>query len=168
MTSDTDPRPEFDSAQQAARDPRILVFGRLMGAAYRLEYILGRDLEAATGLTHSIFELLLVVGRAGPGGIPVRDIAQARVLTSGGATRLVHRAVDQGLITRTTAGHDARVTLIELTPLGEAELLRASTIHARNVQRLLVDVLPPEQAAVFSEAIRTLSISASRALPIMP
>lgn len=158
----------FASPQDAANDPRILVFGRLLGAANRLEYILGRELEAKTGLSHSLFELLLVVGRAGRGGVPVRDIAQARVLTSGGATRLVRRGLEQDLITRTTAVRDARVQMIELTALGERKLLEASALHARNVERYLVDVLTPEQAAAFADSIRTLSVSAARTLPTMP
>ena len=91
---------QFASAQDAANDPRILVFGRLLGAANRLEFILGRALEESTGLSHSMLELLLVVGRAGDEGIALRDIAQARVLTSGGATRLVQRASEQGLVQR--------------------------------------------------------------------
>ena len=159
---------EFASAQEAANDSRILVFGRLLGAANRLEYILGHSLEENAGLSHSLFELLLVVGRAGPGGIAARDIAQARVLTSGGVTRLVNRASEQGLIARRASDEDGRVQLIELTPRGEDVLLKASALHARNIQRYLIDALPADQADVFAQAIRTLSKSAARALPVMP
>ena len=159
---------EFATAREAANDPRILVFGRLLGAANRLEYLLGRALEEGTGLSHSLFELLLVVGRAGPGGIAVRDIAQARVLTSGGATRLVGRASAQGLVRRRASQDDGRVQLIELTPRGEEVLVEASALHARNIERYLIDVLPPDQGAMFADAIRTLSKSAAAALPVMP
>lgn len=159
---------EFASAQEAASDSRILVFGRLLGAANRLEYILGRSLEENAGLSHSVFELLLVVGRAGPGGIAARDIAQARVLTSGGATRLVNRAAEQGLITRRVSGTDGRVQLIELTAHGEEVLLAASALHARNIQHYLLDALSDDQAEIFAQTIRTLSKSAAQSLPVMP
>ena len=158
----------FTTAQQASNDPRILVFGRLLGAANRLEYLLGRSLEDELGLSHTLFELLLVVGRAGGAGVPVRDIAQARVLTSGGATRLVQRAAEQGLIERRTSTGDRRVQLIALTKHGEDVLLEASALHARNVETYLTSVLPPDQAEMFAEAIRTLSKSAAKALPVMP
>ncbi|KQY43890.1 MarR family winged helix-turn-helix transcriptional regulator [Cellulomonas sp. Root137] len=164
MTADR----EFATAREAANDPRILVFGRLLGAANRLEFLLGRALAEGTGLSHSLFELLLVVGRAGPGGIAVRDIAQARVLTSGGATRLVDRASAQGLVTRHASPDDGRVQLVELTRRGEELVVAASALHARNIERYLIDVLTPDQAAVFAEAIRTLSKSAATALPVMP
>jgi DNA-binding MarR family transcriptional regulator len=100
--------------------------------------------------------------------VPVRDIAQARVLTSGGATRLVQRAVDQGLIERGPSPDDGRVQLIRLTPAGEEILLRASAVHASNIERYLVDVLPADQAEVFAVAIRTLSKNAEQQLPVMP
>ncbi|KQR86391.1 MarR family winged helix-turn-helix transcriptional regulator [Microbacterium sp. Leaf179] len=158
----------FRTPQEAANDPRILIFGRLMGAANRLEYILGRELESETGLSHTLFELLLMVGRSGDGGLPVRDIAQGRVLTSGGATRLVQRGVDQGLVARTPSKTDARVQLITLTSTGRALLLRASALHARNVERHIVDVLGAEDAADFARSVRALSISAAGSLPPMP
>lgn len=160
--------PEFSTAQDAAYDSRILVFGRLLGAANRLEYLLGRELENEFGLTHSIFELLLVVGRAGDEGIALRDVAQSRVLTSGGATRLAQRALQQGLIQRHTSATDARMQIIRLTSEGEALLLRASAFHAHNIERYLIDVLPEQQASVFAEAIKALSKNAAAALPTMP
>lgn len=160
--------PEFSTAQEAASDPRILVFGRLLGAANRLEYMLGRALEDELGLSHSLFELLLVVGRAGENGVALRDIAQARVLTSGGATRLVKRATERGFVRQASSSEDARVQIVHLTPQGEAALLQASAIHAKNVERYLINVLPPDQAEVFAVAIKTLSKNAATLLPTMP
>lgn len=158
----------FANAQEAANDPRILVFGRLLGAANRLEFILGRDLEESTGLSHTLLELLLVVGRAGDQGIALRDIAQTRVLTSGGATRLVQRASEQGLVQRRPSDTDARMQIVRLTPHGEEVLLRASATHVRNIERYLIDVLPADQATIFAEAIKTLSKNAAASLPTMP
>lgn len=144
------------------------MFGRLLGAANRLEYILGGLLEADTGISHTMYELLLLVARLGERGIPVRDIAQSRVLTSGGATRLIHRAVAEGLVDRRTSPQDKRIQLIALTARGAEIVQTASVLHARNIERFLIEALPAEQRAVFAEAIRTLSRSAAAALPAMP
>lgn len=46
------------TAKEAAYDPRVVAFGRLMGAANRLEYLLGRALETECGISH--------LGRRGP------------------------------------------------------------------------------------------------------
>lgn len=159
---------DFATARDAANDPRILMFGRLLGAANRLEYILGRALEEGTGLSHSLFELLLVVGRSGPDGIAVRDIAQARVLTSGGATRLVQRGHERGLIERSASSGDGRVQIIKLTPHGEQLLLEAAELHVRNIERYLSDVLPADHRQSFAEAIKILSKNAAQSLPTMP
>ncbi|QCO98027.1 winged helix-turn-helix transcriptional regulator [Arthrobacter sp. 24S4-2] len=159
---------EFGSGQEAANDYRVLAFGRLLGAANRLEHLLGRDLEEEFGISHSIFELLLLAGRAGSQGIPVRDIAQARVLTSGGATRLVQRASALGLIERENSASDARIQLIRLSAHGEDLLLRASTRHVENIERHLLNLLSPGEAEVFSAAVKKISKHAARELPIMP
>ncbi|MBZ4488448.1 MarR family winged helix-turn-helix transcriptional regulator [Microbacterium sp. cx-55] len=159
---------EFPTAQDAANDPRILLFGRLLGAANRLDYLLGRALEENYGISHSTFELLLLVGRAGAGGIPIRDIAQGRVVTSGGATRLVQRAVTDGLVERRPSPDDARVQLVTLTAQGTQTVLRASEAHVENIQRYLIDNLPAGDVETFARAIRMLSLRAGDALPVMP
>lgn len=159
---------EFGSGQEAANDYRVLVFGRLLGAANRLEYLLGRNLEQEFGISHSLFELLLLAGRAGTQGIPVRDIAQARVLTSGGATRLVQRASALGLIERENSASDGRVQLIRLSAHGEDVLLRASARHVENIERYMLDLLSPTEAEAFSAAVKKISKNAAQVLPIMP
>lgn len=159
---------EFGSGQEASNDHRVLIFGRLLGAANRLEYLLGRDLEQEFGISHSIFELLLLAARAGDEGLPVRDIAQARVLTSGGATRLVQRATALGLVDRESSASDARVQLIRLSNHGESVLLRASSRHAENIEKYVLDLLTPTEAKVFGAALKKISKNAAQELPIMP
>jgi DNA-binding MarR family transcriptional regulator len=162
-----DPSP-FATPVDAAYDSRILLFGRLVAAANGLEYLLARDLEESTGLTHPIFELLLIVARHGDEGVSVKDIAQAKVVTSGGATRLVSRGVAQGLVTLHPSDADGRVKLVRLSESGTAKVLEASAIHARNIERYLVAALPRGSEKSFAASVRALSKSASAALPAMP
>lgn len=158
----------FTSARDAANDPRILMFGRLLGSANRLEYLLGKSLEEEAGISHTTFELLLLLGRAGSAGVPVRDVAQSRVLTSGGATRLVRRAEELGLVERRTSSSDGRMQLVRLTAHGEQVVTDASAVHAANIERFIIDVLPSGAAPAFGEALRAVSTHASHALPVMP
>ena len=90
----------ISTARQAANDELVVAFGRLLGAAGRLEYILGRSLEQECGISHLTFEVLLILGRAGRNGLSMRAIAQEQVLTTGGATRLVDRMEAAGLVER--------------------------------------------------------------------
>jgi hypothetical protein len=112
------PNARITSAEQAANDRLVLAFGWLQGAANRLEYILGRAIEQECGISHLMFEVLLILGRAGGPGMSMGSIAQERVLTTGGVTRLVDRMVAAGLVTRDENPEDRRGRLVRLTASG--------------------------------------------------
>ncbi|MEW2402490.1 MarR family transcriptional regulator [Streptomyces sp. NPDC046862] len=159
---------EISSSQEAADNALVLAFGRLQGAANRLEYILGRALEQECGISHLVFEVLLILGRAGEPGLSMRAIAQEQVLTTGGATRLVDRMEAAGLVERAEAPGDRRGRLVRLTPLGEETTVRASRLHVENIRRYFLAPLPPEDRERFAEDLRILSHSARDVLPRLP
>ena len=156
---------EFSTAAEAANDELILAFGRLLGAANRLEHILGGALEEQCGISHLMFEVLLILGRAGELGMSMRAVAQEQVLTTGGATRLVDRMEAAGLVERTEDPGDRRGRLVRLTAAGEATAVRASRVHVENIQRFFVEPLPAGDRERFQKDLRILSHSARDALP---
>lgn len=156
---------EIATAQEAAGDGLILAFGRLQGAANRLEYILGRALEQECGISHLMFEVLLILGRAGGPGLSMRAIGQEQVLTTGGVTRLVDRMEAAGLVERTDDPADRRGRLVRLTPVGEATAVRAALVHRENLRRYFVEPLPADHRERFAEDLRTLSHAARDMLP---
>ena len=155
------------TAADAANEPRVLAFGRLLGAAGGLEYLLGRAIEREFGISHAMFEVLLLLARAGS-PLPMREISQARVLTTGGVTRLVDRMEAAGLVHREVSSRDGRVHLVALTEAGEATAVRAARMHAFNVQRYMLDALPEEDRETVMAGLAVLSRSARAALPQMP
>ena len=159
---------EIGTAKEAAEHELILAFGRLQGAANRLEYILGRALEVECGISHLVFEVLLILGRAGDPGLSMRAIAQEQVLTTGGATRLVDRMEAAGLVERAHDPGDRRGRLVCLTPLGEETAVRASRVHLENIQRYFVQPLPAGDRVRFAEDLRILSHAARDVLPRLP
>ncbi|GIG59336.1 MarR family transcriptional regulator [Longispora fulva] len=161
VTDDAD----ISTAEQAANDARVLGFGRLLGAANRLEYILGRAIEEECGISHLMFEVLLILGRAGAPGMTMRAVAQEQVLTTGGATRLVDRMVDAGLVVRAADPGDRRVQVVRLTPLGEETTVRAARSHVENIRRYFLEPLPADHRDQFVEDLRILSFAARDALP---
>ncbi|UUU19856.1 MarR family winged helix-turn-helix transcriptional regulator [Streptomyces sp. DSM 40750] len=156
------------TAKEAADHDLILAFGRLQGAANRLEYILGRAIEDECGINHLMFEVLLILGRAGEPGLSMRAIAQEQVLTTGGATRLVDRMEAAGLVTRAESPADRRGKLVRLTPLGEETTVRASLIHVENIKRFFLSPLPVADRERFAEDLRILSHAARDVLPRLP
>lgn len=160
--------PRITTAKQAANDDLVLAFGRLLGAANRLEYILGRALEDECGINHGTFEVLLILGRAGRPGLSMRAIAQEQVLTTGGATRLVDRLEAAGLVERIDDPDDRRGRRVRLTPAGEKATVAAARIHVRNIQRYFVESLPEDDFAQFASNLRRLSRAARDMLPRLP
>lgn len=159
---------EISTAKEAAGDELVLAFGRLQGAANRLEYILGRALEVECGISHLMFEVLLILGRAGEPGLSMRAIAQEQVLTTGGATRLVDRMEAAGLVERAEDPGDRRGRLVRLTPRGEETTVAAARVHVENIRRYFVAPLPAEDRDRFAEDLRILSHAARDTLPACP
>ena len=95
----------------------------------------------------------------------MRAIAQERVLTTGGVTRLVDRMEALGLVTRRDDPADRRGRIVGITPLGEKTVVQAARRHAENVQRFLLDPLPASHRDRFVRDLRTVSHSARDALP---
>jgi DNA-binding MarR family transcriptional regulator len=159
---------EIATAKDAADNELVLAFGRLQGAANRLEYILGRALEEQCGISHLVFEVLLILGRAGEPGLSMRAIARAQVLTTGGATRLVDRMEAADLVRRVEDPDDRRGRLVRLTPEGERTVVAASRIHVENIRRYFVEPLPVQHRDRFAEDLRILSRAAQDLLPRLP
>ncbi|MFJ9736938.1 MarR family winged helix-turn-helix transcriptional regulator [Streptomyces sp. NPDC101166] len=163
-----DEHAEIATPKEAADNALILAFGRLQGAANRLEYILGRALETECGISHLMFEVLLILGRAGSPGLSMRAIAQEQVLTTGGATRLVDRMETAGLVERVDDPGDRRGRLVCLTPLGQETTVAASRVHRENIRRYFLAPLPAEDRDRFADNLRTLSHAARDMLPRLP
>jgi DNA-binding MarR family transcriptional regulator len=135
----------ISTAKQAADDELILGFGRLQGAAHRLEYVLGRAIEEEFGISHLVFEALLILGRAGEPGLSMTAISREQVLTSGGVTRLVDRMEAAGLVARGEDPGDRRGRLVRLTTRGEETVVRAARAHRANIERHFLQPLPAAQ-----------------------
>ncbi|MEU5320562.1 MarR family transcriptional regulator [Streptomyces sp. NPDC021056] len=163
-----DERVEISTAKEAAGNELVLAFGRLQGAANRLEYLLGRALEVECGISHLMFEVLLILGRAGEPGLSMRAVAQEQVLTTGGATRLVDRMEAAGLVERAEDPGDRRGRLVRLTPRGEETTVAAARVHVENIRRYFVAPLPAEDRERFAEDLRILSHAARDILPRLP
>jgi DNA-binding MarR family transcriptional regulator len=158
----------ISTAKEAADNKLILAFGRLQGAASRLEYLLGRAIEEECGISHLMFEVLLILGRAGEPGLTMGAIAQEQVLTTGGVTRLVDRMEAAGLVERAEVPGDRRTRLVRLTSLGDQTAVRASQVHVENIKRYFLGPLPAADRERFMEDLRILSHAARDTLPRLP
>ncbi|THV38445.1 MarR family winged helix-turn-helix transcriptional regulator [Glycomyces buryatensis] len=151
---------EIRTAEEAAGNEHVLAFGRLLGAANRLEHLLGRAIEEECGITHLMFEVLLILARVGDAGKSMGEISRAQVLTSGGVTRLIDRMEAAGLVERVANPGDRRGRLVRLTAAGETKTVEASRVHTANIERYFLEPLPADHRRQFADDLRILSHSA--------
>ncbi|WP_249276537.1 MarR family winged helix-turn-helix transcriptional regulator [Sphingomonas baiyangensis] len=74
------------------------------------------------------WRVLMILGEASPRG--TRAIADAAVINLSTMTRIVQRMVGAGLVTAASSPEDARITLVDLTPVGQARLAEARRVTA--------------------------------------
>ena len=137
-------------------DPRINTYGLLHEAHRRLERAFDRSLSQHTTMGGSFFEVLLRIGRSPGHRLTMSELACQLGLTSGGATRLVDRVVDAGLVERASCPTDRRVQWVVLTPVGEQKLDEGLSIHLDDLQREMIDRLDPEELETLERALDKL------------
>ena len=94
-------------------------------------------LEAECGLALPWFDVLMQLRRSSTHRLKMSEIADAIVHSTGGTTRLVDRLVDAGYVERQDCPTDRRAIFIAMTPLGEAKLDEALTVHLDYLERQL-------------------------------
>lgn len=92
---------------------------------------------AATGVSHSEYDVLVNVAGAAREGVRPTELAERVLLTKSGLTRLLDRLVDRGFIERHACPTDRRGQLIVLTPDGRHAFRRATPSVVRAIGALL-------------------------------
>ena len=96
---------------------------------------LASELAAETGVQMVHYEILLMLYEAGEEGLRPSVIADKRRLSRSGATRLIDRLVEKGIIERRSCGADGRVSNIVLAEEGRRTFLRAGRVHLEGIER---------------------------------
>jgi DNA-binding MarR family transcriptional regulator len=130
-----------------AQDPRFAAFYGLLVVEWRLGERLDAELEASAGVSLNRLELLLHLHWK-DGRRRMSDLADALLLSRGGATRLVAKAEEAGLVRREIPPDDRRATYAVLTEEGVAAAERGFPVYVEAVQRLFQDFVTDEEAEV--------------------
>lgn len=135
-------------------DERITTFGLLHEAHGRLSHVFDRTFASA-GVSSAVFEVLLRVGRSRD-QLKTSELARQLSVTTGGATRVVDRAVAAGLVERQACASDRRIQYVALTPAGEQALARMTPLHLRDLEHEMVDRLAPNELTALRAILRKL------------
>jgi DNA-binding MarR family transcriptional regulator len=126
-------------------DTRFAAFYGLLVTEWRVSERLDAELQAAAGVSLSRLELLLHL-HFKDGRRRMSDLADALLLSRGGATRLVAKAEQDGLVRREIPPDDRRATYAVLTDAGREVAERGYPVFADAVQRLFQDFVSDEEA----------------------
>ena len=132
---------------EEASDLRFAAFYGLLVVKWRLAERLDAELEAGARVSLNRFELLLHLHWKN-GRRRMSDLADALLLSRGGATRLVARAEEAGLVRRESPPDDRRATYAVLTEAGREATERGYPVYLEAVQQRFQDFVFDEEAEV--------------------
>lgn len=110
------------------KTPAFLAFYGLLQVEARTIDRLAPQLEARTGLPMSWYEVLACLSGGEPEGKRMNELADELLVSRGGATRLVARMEEAGLVERITPPEDRRATYARLTAKGRKAEVDASPV----------------------------------------
>ena len=116
-----------------AGDIRLAAWWKLMAAHAQLVQRVDRDLEAASALPRSSYNVLRLLHEATDCRLRLGELARAVCLTRSGVTRLANRLERAGLLRREGHARDRRGSCAVLTDRGRDEWRRARAVFARIV-----------------------------------
>jgi MarR family 2-MHQ and catechol resistance regulon transcriptional repressor len=149
----TGPNADVDSI---VGDERITAFGLLVEAHRRLQRTFDKTLRDRHGMSGVTFEALLRLGRSDEHQMSMSELANQMVLTSGGATRLVDRLTEAGLVDRIQCATDRRVLWVRLSAAGVAALAVATETHLNDLEAHFVSEIEPHEMVVLTTVLDRL------------
>jgi DNA-binding MarR family transcriptional regulator len=109
----------------------------------RLVERLSAEMERESGLPAAWFEVLANLAAKGP--LRMNELADELILSRGGATRLVARMEEAGLVGRETPPNDRRATFAVLTDKGREAFEGALPTHLELIERGFSRHLEPDE-----------------------
>jgi MarR family transcriptional regulator, 2-MHQ and catechol-resistance regulon repressor len=121
-----------------------------------------RDIERH-GLVASEFAALEVLYHKGD--LPVGDVAERVLLTSGSMTHVIDKLEQRGLVARLRCPEDQRVTYLAITPPGRALMASIFPAHAEAIRRATAGLVPEEKRTLIV-LLKRLGLAAAEELDL--
>jgi DNA-binding MarR family transcriptional regulator len=99
------------------------------------------------------YDVLATLDDAG-GRLRMQELARRLAYSRSGATRVVDRMVDGGLLRREPCADDRRGTLAAITPVGRRRLREARSVHLRGVRDHFTRHLTEPDVRALHDALR--------------
>ena len=143
-----------------ARDPRLAPWRAFVRAQAHVSRRLDEDLRAEHGLSLQEYVALLILAESPDRRLRMGRLADSLTLSKSGATRLIDRLVDDGLVDRVTCSSDLRGAEAALTEAGLNRLRKAAPTHLRGIGEYFLSAIADQDLPVVE---RTMECVADRA-----
>ena len=143
-----------------ARDPRLAPWRAFVRAQAHVSRRLDEDLRTEHGLSLQEYVALLILAESPDRRLRMGRLADSLTLSKSGATRLIDRLVDDGLVDRVTCSSDLRGAEAALTESGLKRLRIAAPTHLRGIADYFLSAIEEDDLQVVE---RTMECVADRA-----
>jgi len=139
------------------RDARLAPWRAFVRAQAHVSRRLDEDLRAEHGLSLQEYVALLILAEAPERRLRMGRLADSLTLSKSGATRLIDRLVDDGLVARATCPSDLRGAEAALTEAGVQRLRTAAPTHLRGIAEYFLAAIGPDELEVVERTMRGVS-----------
>jgi DNA-binding MarR family transcriptional regulator len=114
---------------------------------------LDRDLQAATGLPLTWYDVLLELNAAAERRLSMGELGQRAVVSRTRVSRVVDQMVAAGLVTREANPDDRRSAYAAITPAGRDRLRAAAPVYLDGIARHFTSRMTPAEARTVAGAL---------------
>ena len=142
------------------RDARLAPWRAFVRAQAHVSRRLDEDLRSEHGLSLQEYVALLILAESPDRRLRMGRLADSLTLSKSGATRLIDRLVDAGLVDRVSCPSDLRGAEAALTDAGVTRLRTAAPTHLRGIADYFLSAIDRDDIEVVQ---RTMQCVADRA-----
>ncbi len=144
---------QFPTPALRARDPRLAPWRAFVRAHAHVSRRMDEDLRAEHGLSLQEYVALLFLAEAPDRRLRMGRLADSLTLSKSGATRLIDRLVDDGLVARVTCSSDLRGAEAALTEAGLNRLRTAAPTHLRGIAEYFLSGIDRDELDVIERTM---------------
>ena len=138
------------------RDPRLAPWRAFVMAHAHVSRRLDEDLRAEHGLSLQEYVALLILVEAPEHRLRMGRLAELLTLSKSGATRLIDRLVDDGLVARVSCSSDLRGAEAALTDAGVSRLRTAAPTHLRGIMEYFLSAISSDDVPTVERTMRAV------------
>jgi DNA-binding MarR family transcriptional regulator len=145
------------------RDPRLAPWRAFVRAHAHVSRRLDEDLRAEHAMSLQEYASLLILAEAPGRRLRMGRLAEALTISRSGATRLIDRLVEGGLVERLSCPSDLRGAEARLTEAGLSRLRTAAPTHLRGIAEYFLATIAPEDLPDIERVMTDVARCASEA-----